>query len=65
VDPQWLSAHLSDPKVRVVALAPQADYLRGHVPGAVQIDWSDLQVTDTSDPSIAAWQSQVEGQLGD
>jgi thiosulfate/3-mercaptopyruvate sulfurtransferase len=63
-DAEWLAARLSDPTVRVVALAPRADYLRGHVPGAVQIDWADLKVTDTADPSIAAWQSDVEAKLG-
>ena len=63
-DVEWLAARLDDPTVRVVALAPRGDYLRGHVPGAVQIDWPDFKVTDTSEPSIAAWQADVEAKLG-
>jgi thiosulfate/3-mercaptopyruvate sulfurtransferase len=54
VDTGWLSAHLDDPGVRVVdirgiikpASAPKphyvachAEYARGHIPGAVFVDW--------------------------
>lgn len=63
VDSAWLAQHLTDPNVRIVALAPKSDYLDGHVPGAAQIDWPDLKVVDTSDPSIESWRDEVEGKL--
>ncbi len=63
VDPAWLEGHLTDPAVRVVALTPADAFARGHVPGAAQIDWPDLEVTDTSDPSIERWRGEVEGKL--
>jgi thiosulfate/3-mercaptopyruvate sulfurtransferase len=62
-DAKWLRAHLSDPNVRVVALTPADEFAKAHIPGAAQIDWPDLNVTDTSDPSIARWQGEVEQKL--
>src|SRR5215216_567223 len=59
-DAAWLEAHLSDPNLRVVALTPADDFAKAHIPGAAQIDWPDLEVTDTSDPSIARWQGEIE-----
>lgn len=62
-DAKWLEAHLADPKLRVVALTPPDEFAKAHIPGAVQIDWPDLNVTDTSDPSIAKWEGQIEQKL--
>ena len=62
-DAGWLREHLADPRVRVVALTPADAYEAAHIPGAVQIDWPDLEVIDTSDPSIARWQGEVEAKL--
>lgn len=63
VDPAWLSQHLTDPTVKVVALTPADAFAGGHIPGAAQIDWPDLNLADTSDPSIARWQAEIEGKL--
>ena len=63
VDAVWLKAHLSDPNLRVVGLTPADEFEKAHIPGAAQIDWPDLNVTDTSDPSIARWQGEVEQKL--
>ena len=49
-DAGWLREHLANPRVRVVALTPADAYEAAHIPGAVQIDWPDLEVIDTSDP---------------
>ncbi len=68
VSTEWLAAHLSDPRVRVVDMrgyvatrpvAPgvehadyrgaRAEYLAGHIPGAVYIDWT-ADIIDPSDP---------------
>ena len=63
VDAAWLRDHRTDPSLRVVALTPSDAFTKGHIPGAAQIDWPDLNVTDTSDPSIARWQGDVEAKL--
>ncbi|HKG26900.1 MAG TPA: hypothetical protein VKB09_14720, partial [Thermomicrobiales bacterium] len=47
-DTDWLSAHLTDPALKVVALTPPEDFAKGHVPGAAQIDWPELNVVETS-----------------
>jgi thiosulfate/3-mercaptopyruvate sulfurtransferase len=41
-------------------LTSAGEFTAGHIPGAAQIDWPQLEVTDTSDPSIARWQGEVE-----
>ena len=48
VENDWLAAHLSDPKVRVVEVDydPAANYELGHLPGAVLFDWRK----DINDP---------------
>ena len=51
--------------VKIVALTPQADFAKGHVDGATQIDWPDLALNDSSsDAAIQRWQKQVEQKLG-
>ena len=62
-EPAWLADRLDDPNVRVVALTPVEEFAKGHIPGAAQIDWPALEITDTSDPSIARWQGIVEAEL--
>ena len=40
VETEWVAAHSSDPKVRIIESDEDALlYATGHVPGAVQIDW--------------------------
>ena len=63
VDETWLSAHLSDSGVRVVALTPAKDFAAGHIPGAAQVDWPDLQIVETSDQSVKTWEADVEEKL--
>ncbi|HEU5430384.1 MAG TPA: sulfurtransferase [Thermomicrobiales bacterium] len=63
VAPDWLQSRLHDTSLRVVALTPAADFAKGHVPGAAQIDWSALNLADTSDPAIAKWERGIEAQL--
>ena len=41
VDTDWVAAHLKDPSVRVVeSNEDQLLYPSGHIPGAVQVDWT-------------------------
>lgn len=63
-DVEWLVARIDDPNLRIIALTPKDEFDRGHLPGAVQIDWPDLQVTDTADPAIEKWRGEVEQKLG-
>ncbi len=63
VDAPWLQAHLNDSKVKVIALTASSEFRSGHIPGAAQIDWTDLGLADTSDPSITHWQADIEQKL--
>lgn len=51
--------------VVVVAVAPESDFIDGHIPGAVQVDRATLAVTDTTAPGIAAWEADMETLLTD
>jgi len=48
VDTKWVEDHLNDPKVRIaeVDYDPTANYVLGHIPGSVLIDWK----VDINDP---------------
>jgi thiosulfate/3-mercaptopyruvate sulfurtransferase len=51
--------------VQTVALMSRQDYDGGHIEGATQIDWPDLNISDTSsDAALQSWQQQVEQKLG-
>ena len=63
VDTTWLKTHLNDSDVKVIALTGSSEFRSGHIPGAAQIDWTDLGVADTSDPSITHWQADIEQKL--
>lgn len=63
VEPEWLAAHLNDPLVKVVALTPAKDFAAGHIPGAAQVDWPELQIVETSDQSVKTWEGAVEAKL--
>src|SRR4051812_15742095 len=47
------------PRLRVIDMSSADEYAAGHIPGAIHVDWSELNVTDTSAASITAWQKQV------
>jgi len=66
VSVEWLAAHLDHPQLRVVdmrgkVLPPRApkphyfprreDYLAGHIPGAVYVDWTQ-EIVDLDDPVL-------------
>jgi thiosulfate/3-mercaptopyruvate sulfurtransferase len=63
VDAPWLQQHLHDPGMKVIALTAVSNFNNGHIPGAAQVDWTDLGLADTSDPAIAKWQGAIEQQL--
>jgi len=63
VDAAWVAAHRSDSNVRIVALTPADEFARAHIPGAAQIDWPELELTDTSEEPVARWHGEVEAKL--
>jgi thiosulfate/3-mercaptopyruvate sulfurtransferase len=63
VDAAWLQQHLHGPGIKVIALTAVSNFNNGHIPGAAQVDWTDLGLADTSDPAIAKWQGAIEQQL--
>ena len=48
VDTAWVRKHLENPKVRIVEVDydPAANYVLGHIPGSVLVDWRK----DINDP---------------
>jgi len=43
-----------------MAFTGSSEVRSGHIPGAAQIDWTDLGLADTSDPSITHWQADID-----
>lgn len=57
-DAAWLGEHLDDDNLAVVALTPPDAFAQGHIPGAVQVDWPDLALSESA--QIEAWRGQME-----
>jgi thiosulfate/3-mercaptopyruvate sulfurtransferase len=58
VDTEWVAAHLSDPRIRLVEIdVDTTAYASGHLPGAIGWDWRlDLQRRPMRDiPTPAEW----------
>lgn len=58
VDPAWLDQHLHDANLALIALTPADEFAKGHIDGAVQVDWPDLAL-DTS-AQIDSWRVKME-----
>lgn len=56
IEPAWLAAHLTAPRLRIVECSnDQLLYRSGHLPGAVALDWlTDLQDATTRDLAAPA-----------
>ncbi len=50
VDKEWVRAHLGDPGVRFVDARSAAEYRQGHLPGALNVEWT----ANVPDGSFAA-----------
>jgi len=57
-DHTWLASQLGDPALALVALTPPDDFAQGHIPGAVQVDWPDLGLSESA--QIDAWRTEME-----
>jgi thiosulfate/3-mercaptopyruvate sulfurtransferase len=49
VEPSWLKEHLGDSNIRVVDVRSNSQYSTGHIQGAVNLDYTQLE--NSSDPS--------------
>lgn len=65
VDAAWLAGHRNDADLLIVALMPEQDFEAAHIPASFQIDWPALEVVDTSDAGIAAWETTIRERIGD
>ena len=64
-DPNWIADHLDESAVRIIALTPAEDFAKGHIPGAAQVDWPDLNLTDSADATVEKWRGDIEKRLTD
>ncbi len=60
-DSTWLAEQLDDSNIAVIALTPPEDFAQGHIPGAVQVDWPDMALSESA--QIADWRTQMEALL--
>lgn len=58
VDPAWLDQHLHVKNLIVIALTPADEFAKGHIDGAVQVDWPELALSESS--QITVWRGQME-----
>jgi thiosulfate/3-mercaptopyruvate sulfurtransferase len=66
IEPGDLKKQLNQPGLRILDTRPQADYARGHIPGAVRVDvkaWQELGKKPGGFHDATAWGEKV-GQLG-
>lgn len=65
IDAAWLKQRLGSEGFLPVGFMPPDAFAAGHIPGSVQLDWPELELTDTSDASVAEWEASVSIFLGD
>jgi thiosulfate/3-mercaptopyruvate sulfurtransferase len=66
IEPAELQKNLKQSELRILDTRPQAEYARGHIPGAVWIDvksWQELGKKEGGFHDVKAWGEKV-GQLG-
>jgi thiosulfate/3-mercaptopyruvate sulfurtransferase len=61
----WLVRHLSNPDIRIVDMRSEAAYHKGHIPGAVHLQWEALKDADHEVYVIPPEQlAELMGRLG-
>src|SRR5690349_11071010 len=66
IEPSELQKNLTQPGWRILDTRPQAEYGKGHIPGAVWVDvksWQELGKKERGFHDTRAWGEKV-GQLG-
>jgi thiosulfate/3-mercaptopyruvate sulfurtransferase len=66
VTPEWLDKERPDPQLVILDARPQADYAKGHLPGALLINTYDHLVDSSpqGEKKFHAWLAQELGRLG-
>jgi thiosulfate/3-mercaptopyruvate sulfurtransferase len=59
-DAAWLQEHIDDAGLAIVALTPPDNFEAGHIPGAAQVDWPELEIVETGDQSVQTWRGEIE-----
>jgi thiosulfate/3-mercaptopyruvate sulfurtransferase len=65
VDAAWLRDHAGDPSLVIVAFGPAAEAEEPRIPGALPVDWPELELADSTETAITAWHGTVMGLIGD
>ena len=61
----WLAQHLDDPGIRIVDMRSEGAYRKGHIPGAVHLEWKALKDADNEVAVIPPEKlAALMGQLG-
>ncbi len=60
VDVSWLIAHVSDPATVVIDVRPPAQYIAGHIPGAISLDVASLRLPASDERTVAVWTSHLQ-----
>src|SRR5262249_36886531 len=66
VEPEQLQTMLTRADLRIIDTRPQADYVKGHIPGAVRVDvkrWQQLGSKEAGFHDAKSWAFEV-GRLG-
>ncbi|MBA2278021.1 MAG: sulfurtransferase [Chloroflexia bacterium] len=59
IDAPTLMTLEGDPARTMLALMPADEFAAGHIAGSVQVDWPAMEITDTSDASVAHWREAM------
>ncbi|HVO71280.1 MAG TPA: rhodanese-like domain-containing protein, partial [Aggregatilineaceae bacterium] len=63
-DVNWVASHLNDTQVALIDLRPASQYTAGHIPGAVQLNLSEVIATVNGVRSQVADPATVANALG-
>jgi thiosulfate/3-mercaptopyruvate sulfurtransferase len=44
VSTAWLAGHLQDPNLMILSIGQKAEYVQGHIPGALYLDYADTRL---------------------
>ena len=64
IDAATLLGRENDRPSTIIALMAADEFVAASIPGAVQVDWPQLEITDTSDASVARWQTAMTALSG-
>ena len=59
VSADWLIAHRDDANLKILDTRPRNDYLRGHIPGAINVDIVPAKLLSSSGEAVDRWQTAV------